>query len=1712
MSRKTLTTLFLLTFFTVCLSSALAADLENGYIPVSTDVTTSIIKDDALSTQVEINVNSVNVRNVESLLRTEEFTSGIFDPITASAGWPELPMITRTLLVPPKSGVKLKVTEIISRTERDFDPFIVPVLEENTITALSGEPSEEYRQWEGFWPAEPVVVSKPAILRGHRLVQVTIYPMQVNPKTNEVRYNDKVNFELTYGGEGENALRNPDRIPPSIYARRALETLVDNPRQLPRRDDVQSGSYLYIYPDDDDWEEILQPLFTWRKRQGHNLVTHRLESNNRNDIMALIEEAYFEWDVPVEFVTLVGDADGKIQSSGQHGGNYGVDTYYALIDGDDKLPDIALGRISVETDNELRRVVNKLVSYEADPYMVDEDGEEDESWLTRGCVVAGYPNNGLGTVLVSKYTRKTLLELGYDEVLHWFHNEDGQITGNQPFLQEAFEEGISFLQYRAYQKMNQLPVNVIADLENTDGRWPPVVAVSCNTGDFVGIDGHTELFLRSEGGAIGAIGTCTPQTRVQYNNIISGGVVKGILKDKLYAFGWGLNMGKYELWRSYEGFGAAYEGFIYWNNLMGDAGTHIHTGKLQKIDVNHSGSISLGESMFSVSVSDAVEDVIVADALVCLYKAGEDGDELQVTAYTDDEGLAILHIPPDAMTAGELMVTVTKHNVKAYLAEIGVAQRDYFIGADGWEINDGGGGFANPSEEFDISFDLRNFGSETPDGPLTVEIVSNSPLAEVMQGDFEIEDVPDAGDAVNIRSGISISSSAPDGEVILLSVNTSNDDWSWSSAIAFEVYSPDIEIVEVNFQNEEFGPGQNSEIDFTLKNVGRESIGEFNAALWCTSDRIGLVRAGAVYSDLDIGNSAGADGESFRITAHPFSIPGMFVELFIAVEDENGFRDTTSTWIKIGGDPEDNDPFGPDEYGYVCFDNSDVDWEMAPVYDWVEISGSAQGNDFDGEDLNLSDTGDNLDESTVVDLPFEFQYYGEVFDELTICTNGWAAFGDQSQLLAFRNRRIGQALGPDAQLAVWWDNLGTVGDSEILTYYDEGEGDDDSRFIIEWYKMRRLIGVSASGPWETFQIILYDTPTYSGDGVIVYQYKSVENGDGVARNDHPYCTIGIGNLDDSDGLEYTYWNSFSPGAKSFPRNQEVEGIAIKFTTDATSGIVGVLAGRMLDARSGNPIPGAEITTTRGFFAITDDDGIYANNEILIGDGYIVTAHRQGYNDSTLAGDDGLGYAFAEGETTWVDFGLLHPEFNLDRDSFLFRVWPDSEFAAILELSNDGNGPLDFRSKYVYVEEDSAGNEAPRRDDPLETRLIWDAGDTLDNTKLHAVEFAGGRWIVAADDPDRIEHKFYTFDRLGNLEDTLAQPVDGSNRAGIYDMAYYDDLLYCVAYDDYLHLIDPETGEEQSSFLISEDLSRSKSLTVTHDGRILISSATKPIYVFSMNDSSLVLEETIERPLDPRPGFGESQIRNFGMAWFRDEGEGYNLFINHEDQTYPERALFKYNLESGDIRFVTNFVDIDSSYALFRGRSGLCITPRWDNYILVMAMVLDDPGHDGIGVFEIAPNTYWLDYQPRKGHLDASERVDIEFSLTTNDLEFGAYGVNIRFAHNADSGWAMVPVDLDVVPYSVSEETFIPLDWSLDQNWPNPFNPMTQITFTLKEESLMKLTVFDITGRQIAVLADEHRPAGSHRIMFDALTLPAGLYFYRLEAGDFVAVRKMVLVK
>ncbi len=133
--------------------------------------------------------------------------------------------------------------------------------------------------------------------------------------------------------------------------------------------------------------------------------------------------------------------------------------------------------------------------------------------------------------------------------------------------------------------------------------------------------------------------------------------------------------------------------------------------------------------------------------------------------------------------------------------------------------------------------------------------------------------------------------------------------------------------------------------------------------------------------------------------------------------------------------------------------------------------------------------------------------------------------------------------------------------------------------------------------------------------------------------------------------------------------------------------------------------------------------------------------------------------------------------------------------------------------------------------------------------------------------------------------------------------------------------------------------------------------------------------------------------------------------------------------------------------------------------------------------------------------------------TIMGLEDGIYYWSVQAIDGAMAGSVFSQEGVFTIGSVLSSENeFLPNEFKLGQNYPNPFNPATTIKYMIKDQSLVSLKIYDVLGNEVATLVNEIKPKGAYTFKFDASSLPSGVYFYRLTAGNFIETKKLLLLK
>jgi pectinesterase len=171
---------------------------------------------------------------------------------------------------------------------------------------------------------------------------------------------------------------------------------------------------------------------------------------------------------------------------------------------------------------------------------------------------------------------------------------------------------------------------------------------------------------------------------------------------------------------------------------------------------------------------------------------------------------------------------------------------------------------------------------------------------------------------------------------------------------------------------------------------------------------------------------------------------------------------------------------------------------------------------------------------------------------------------------------------------------------------------------------------------------------------------------------------------------------------------------------------------------------------------------------------------------------------------------------------------------------------------------------------------------------------------------------------------------------------------------------------------------------------------------------------------------------------------------------------------------------------------------------------------GWSTWNVTPALY-AEYKCYGDGSDFSSRLSsISRQLTDDEAkEYSVKNIFSKKSNNPAFGFDWIPDSTLVTSVEDEENNFgqlLPTHYEIMQNYPNPFNPSTVIKYQLPKNSMVKVIVYDILGKEVIKLVDAEQPAGNYEVKFNAGNLASGIYFYRISANDFVQTKKMMFLK
>lgn len=1606
--------------------------------------------------------------------------------VSGANGEPGLPTFSTMVTIPDFAGISASSSVVSSTVVNDVK--ILPVQNDGESFEVDNAAYSRVTQLSA------TEVGSPAMMGNLRVVQVTFNPVSWNPETGEATIASRISAEINYSGTDRT--NSPTRH--STVITESFDNMyrnsVANYNSATRGITVDRGTYLIIHPDNSTVSNLLKPLVGWREELGYNVITASTAQTGTNttSIKNYIQNQYDTLSIPLEFVTLIGDANGSIaiptytENLSGYGGE--GDHTYTRLEGGDILPDVHLGRISVSSTSELETVIDKIVTYEMAP-----PTGADPGWFDRALLVGDPSTSGITCVYTNQWIKNELLNFGYTQVdTVWSGNFSNE-------MMNGVGDGVSFFGYRGYWGMSGLNSTNIMYMDN-GYELPFAVLLTCDTGTFESDSNcRSEAFLRApNGGAVASIGTATTGTHTRYNNCMYTGILDGVINTGDFRVGPAVTYGKLAMYNNYNlAEPNNVEVWCVWNNLMGDPATEMWTSLPDDFAPENASTIPTAATSYNVVALDSYGDP-VPNAMVVLLKDGQ----AAVHGRTDDNGNVTL--PLSGLSAGTMKLTITGHDMIPHRQEITVATNANYAGVSSFSI--GGDGQANPNESVTLSIDMLNYDSSQMNN-VSAELFSNNPYINILSGSVDFGDVA-AGASFADDFDIQISADCPGGSDIMLEMVVSSGVDSWTSGVAVEVFGADAIFNQVTFYvpGSNLDPGESGAATVTLVNDGNLATGAFTAALSTASPWVTISDPIGSFASIAPGGHADNSGDQFAVSVANDCYPGHMANFTIEITYADGSEDIAEFSANVGT-ASSTDPVGPDGYGYYIFDNTDTDYSFAPTYDWREIS-------VTGTTVGLNDNGWEQDDTKTLDMPFDFQYYGEVFNKISICSNGWVAPGTTS-MQNYRNWALPTAATANGMIAAFWDNLTT--DSGGVYYHHDTV---NNLFIIEWDNVKNYLN-----RYQTFQVIIYDPahyPTDTGDCMIDIQYQAVDNYD----TENGYATVGLQNLDHSDGLTYTYWNQYAQGAATLSAGRAIRFMPVAPTAQGT--IAGHIDIAAPVSRAASGVTVAVIGSGRIF--TSDVNGDYMGG-VPVGTYDVVAYH------ASLAPDTLFNVEILEGQTATCDFTLTDiagPEFV---NTTVYQGSDNTTGPYVIQTSVtdfSGIGELHF----YYMTSGST---------QVYELALTDLGNNEYQAEIpgQAIGTRVRYWLTGTD-----TQGLFSIDPATGPVDSYSFRID-QEISSYHDMESDTGWTVGAAGDDATTgiwtRVDPNGVEQGSTQVAPED-------DATPDpGTRCFITGQSPEGASQGNEDVDGGATTLLSPVFNLTGYNDVTVSyrrwytndtGFGPGedvWVVEVSDGGN-WVELENTTTSDRSWSLQSFALDDIISMTSTVqfrfiasDFGSGSVVEAGVDEFTIsgyTASYDSESPQVTLTAPNGGEtftsgDNISVeFNSSDNTAVAgsivmfsndngDSWSQLLYSGASDsQVDVELPMlesTSARIKVVAFDAQLNMRDDVSDG------NFTIEDGASAVDNELPIAVKLNGNYPNPFNPSTEISFALPAQTRASLQIYDTAGRLVRTLVSGELDAGTHSVTWNGKTdngniTASGVYFYRLDTESKSITRKMLLLK
>jgi hypothetical protein len=970
-------------------------------------------------------------------------------------------------------------------------------------------------------PEGRALVSDPGIVRDLRVVQVTFDIPADDPRP--------VTVTLTIeSGPGPN-----ERTPSSRPSSPAFESLYRGTVVNYTPTAAESGSTVrserltgarYLIITDPAFATEAQILADWKNLKGVKsmVVTLNETGTTAEAIKAYIQNAYDTWAVPPEYVLLVGDTE----VVPMYYSETWTDDYYGNLEGSDYFVDVMVGRLSADTAGQCEILVAKILSYERTPI------EGDAQWPASGLLtVADDFDEGDDIYYANTwFVYDKIDSAGFAPIDTLFNRNS--VTPSPVYA--SWNAGRGYVNFRGVGWMEwPSPFNINPALLTNTNKLSVVVSATCGTGVFYDDGFICERVVRagSVSNLIGAVAFLGTSTSIESSEMLSqrrGAADQGFFTQAFGPDGGTLGAATLAAKMAIYNFDQVKQEYEGWN-LLGDPDMQLWTAQPETMQVVHGDYYHASEDSFVVTVLSSGQPL--EGALVACVK----GTDIYAWGYSDEDGRAVFALAPTSV--GTMAVTVTARNHYPYEGSVSVLDTGPYLICTEMIIDDSAGGngdgLLSPREGASIMVRLRNAG-DVGAVRATATLRTPDPLAAIIDSVATYGTIPPGGSAWSRRPfGIVADRACAVGHEIPLDMDVTFGATTRGVGLPpLALATVDMDLVSAIVDDaapggdgdRTAGTGETVGLVISLENVGLVGAKGVSMTLESVSPYItvtsGDAHLGIVEPGADVSNAA----EPFVLSVSPTAPNGQPVELQLNLTGDGwsySYEETIVCTLEIAG-PTTSVFSGPDEYGYYAYDSRDTTYAPAPEFAWYDISPPGPGSLI--TQITNSDAA-----ITTINLPFIFSYYGTLYFQASVCSNGFISMGSEDYK-AGTNSAVGSGDGPDRMIAPFWDDLNPLASGDIYRWQDGV----NHRLIIQFDN----VPIYGTTDTQTFQMVFLNPsyyPTPTGDGEILFLYENVTNPSS--------CTVGIENPEQTGGIGYLYNGTYDSNASPL-----ADGLAVLFTT------------------------------------------------------------------------------------------------------------------------------------------------------------------------------------------------------------------------------------------------------------------------------------------------------------------------------------------------------------------------------------------------------------------------------------------------------------------------------------------------------------------------------------------------------------------------------------